>query len=209
MNLLLIDSDLEIRNAEILNWMLKAIGSADVFGAGAVHGPTWLGSVHGMPEKVALYQERMWIPLTLLKVQYIKGALEEGYSFINRWVPNELCSLPWLSKALSMRFFVPGFKKVRADFLRGTRRVYRNEQPNIVCCDTGADIFCHLRYDIGARFIDFGIEGVTKMAHHYHGVTRRRLNKRDRNAIAMDDIMSEVLQRLQHEYGVELEAPAL
>jgi hypothetical protein len=201
-NLLLIDADLEICDSTIVNRMVDATALSDVFGAGAVHGPCWLGSAQNLPEKVAFYEERMWTPLTILKALYIKESLEEGYSFINRWVPNEICSVPWLSKALSKRFFVPVFKQVRAEFLRGTRRIYHDERPNLLCCDTGADIFCHLKYDRGASFIDFGIRNLESVAHHYHGVTRRRLNSRDRNAAAMDNIMGEVLRRLQTEYGI-------
>jgi hypothetical protein len=203
-NLLLIDSDLEILDSGIVNRMLEAITASDVFGAGRIHGPEWLWSVHKMPEEVALYQERMWIPLTLLKVRFIKEALEEGFSFINRWIPNEIPTVSWLSWALAVRFFVPVIKNVRADCLRRTRRIYHNKQPNLLFCDTGADIFCHLKYDCGFRFIDFGAESVDKAAHHYHGVTRRRLKPRDHNAIALDDIMGEVLKRLQQEYNIEV-----
>jgi hypothetical protein len=104
-----------------------------------------------------------------------------------------------------MRFFVPGVKRVRADFLCGMRLTYQNERPHMLCCDTGADVFCHLKYDRGAHFVDFGIENLTALAHHYHGVTRRRLNRHDRNATAIDAVMDEILQRLKQEYGIEFE----
>jgi len=203
--LLLVDSDLEICDSRIVNQMLEATVEEDVFGAGAIHGPSWLGSAHNLPKNVVLYQERMWIPITMLRVRHIKAALDEGYSFINRWVPNEVTAVPWLSKLLSMRFFVPVIKRIRAECLRGTRSTYHNERPNMVCCDTGADIFCHLKYDKGACFVDYGIDSLTTLAHHYHGVTRRRLNRRDNNATAIDDIMGEVLERLKQEYGIEFE----
>jgi len=203
-SLLLIDSDLEILDAEIVNEMLVAMTDPNVFGAGRIHGPEWLWSVHKMPKQVALYQERMWIPLTILKVRFIKEVLKEGYSFINRWIPNEIPSVPWLSWALAMRFFVPGFKNLRAEFLRKSRHVYHNLQPNLVFCDTGGDIFCHLKYDRGADFIDFGAESLDKAAHHYHGVTRRQLNARDRNSVALDGVIGEIATRLRQEYGIEV-----
>ena len=206
--ILLIDSDLEIRDPDVVDSMLEAVKDANVFGAGAIHGPTWLGPLHGFPDKVVLYQQRMWIPFTILKVALIKDALREGYSFINRWVPNELPVVPWLAKALSMRFFLPLIKRIQADFLRGTRRTYQNERPNLLCCDTGADMFCHLKYGLGARFIDFGLDSIEKKAHHYHGVTRRRLNQRDHNAAAFEEIIGEVLARLHCEYGVDFDVHA-
>ena len=202
-SILLIDSDLEIIDTTIVNRMIEAIEPPDVFGTGAIHGPEWMGSAHKMPDNLCLYQERMWIPFTMLKVAPIKDALERGYSFINRWVPNELTSLPWLAKLLSLRFFLPVVKNIRAEFLRGTRRTYPYGQPNLLCCDTGAELFCYLKYDRGSRFIDFGIDQITKMSHHYHGVTRRLLKKSDHNATAMNEIMDEVLRRLKDGYGIE------
>jgi glycosyltransferase involved in cell wall biosynthesis len=202
--ILLIDSDLEIRDPEIVKRLLGEAEGPNAFGAGAIHGPEWLGRAHGMPEKIALYQERMWIPFTSLRVQPVQEALNEGFSFINRWVPNELPSFPWLSKLMMKRFFLLGAKEIRAAFLRGTRRTYQNERPNLLCCDTGADIFCHLKYDKEKGFTNHGIDTLLTMVSHYHGVTRRQLNKRDKNAVAMDDIMIQVLSRLRQEYGVEL-----
>ena len=71
----------------------------------------------------------MWIPFTLLRVAAIQEALAAGFSFINRWVPNEIVSVPWLSNALSKRFFLPMVKNIRANFLRRTRKVYQGRQP--------------------------------------------------------------------------------
>ena len=201
--LLLVDSDLELIDADILTRMLDTLKQPEVFGAGAIHGPEWMGSAHGLPSETCLFQERMWIPFTLLRVASIQKALTAGFSFINRWVPNEIVSIPWLSSALSKRFFLPVVKNIRASFLRRTRAVYQGRQPNLVCCDTGADIFCHLKYDQKARFVDFGIAHVETLTHHYHGVTRRQVKKNDRNATGLNEIMSGVLARLRSEYGVE------
>ena len=200
--LLLVDSDLEIVNAGIIQKMQDAAHQPGTFGAGAIHGPEWMGSAHGLPSKVCLFQERMWIPFTLLRVAAVQAALSDGFSFINRWVPNEVVSIPWLSKALSARFFAPVVKNIRADFLRGTRKVYQDSRPNLVCCDTGADLFCHLKYDEKQQFVDFGIAHVETLTHHYHGVTRRQIKKNDRNATGLNEIMDEVLRRLKGEYGV-------
>lgn len=202
-SLLLVDSDLELIDAGILHQMRDALEQSEVFGAGAIHGPEWMGSAHGLPSEACLFQERMWIPFTLLRVASIQKALAAGFSFINRWVPNEIVSFPLISKALSKRFFLPVVKNIRANFLRRTRGVYQGRQPNLVCCDTGADLFCHLKYDEKANFTDFGIAHVETLTHHYHGVTRRQIKKNDRNATGLDEIMSGVLARLKSEYGVE------
>jgi hypothetical protein len=199
--LLLVDSDLEICDAGIVNRMLEAVAVPGVFGAGAIHNQSWLDHRHGFPEKLALYRERMWIPFTILRVKSIRMALLAGYSFINHWVPNELTGIPWISKLLSRRFFVPGVKHLRADFLSSTRHPYGTLRPNLVCCDTGSDIFCYLRDEVGELFVDFGIDHIESLAHHYHGVTRRKLHRRDRNATEIDDILQEVIRRLDNVYN--------
>lgn len=201
--LLLVDSDLEIVDSSIIQGMLNAAQEPEVFGSGAIHGPEWMGSAHGLPSEVCLFQERMWIPFTLLRVAAVQAALAKGFSFINRWVPNEVVSIPWLSKALSARFFAPVVKNIRADFLRGTRKTYQSRRPNLVCCDTGADLFCHLKYDEKQQFVDFGLAHIETLTHHYHGVTRRQIKKNDRNATGLNEIMDEVMRRLKGEYGVE------
>jgi hypothetical protein len=197
---LLIDSDLEILDREIVGSMLEAISAPDTFGSGAVHGPVWLTSENCFAEKLGFYQERMWIPFTMLKAADIKRALGEGYSFENRWVPNELCSLPWLAKLLSFRFFIRGLKKLRLEFLRNTRKTYHNEKPNIVCCDTGADLFCYLKYDCRLQFEDFGTDKLLKLVHHYHGVTRRRIQRLKMQATEYDEVFAGIVKRLDEQY---------
>lgn len=202
-NLLLVDSDLEICDAGIVGRMLEAVAAPGVFGAGAIHNEPWLDHRHGFPAKLVHYRERMWIPFTLLRVESIRKAILTQHSFINRWVPNELTRFPWLAKLLSLRFFVPGVKHIRADFLWRTRRTYGNLRPNLVCCDTGAEIFCYLRDSLGEKFVNFGIDYVETLARHYHGVTRRQLHRRDQNATEVRNIREEVLQRLNDLYNFQ------
>jgi glycosyltransferase involved in cell wall biosynthesis len=201
-NLLLIDSDLEIRDPEVVKMMLDAVATPGVFGSGAIHGAAWLSPEHRYPENVALFRERMWIPFTMLHVASVQKALGNGYSFINHWIPNEIPQIPWLARLLRWRFYVPGVKQIRADFLRGLRRTYGGSRPHVVCCDTGANVFCYLRDHSGERFVDFGIGHFETLVYHYHGITRLRLNRHEPNAVAVNDILQEVLQRLRQEYNV-------
>jgi len=201
--ILLIDSDLEITDANIVGSMLSVMEDKDVFGSGAIHGPEWLSAVHGYPDNTVLYRERPWIPFTMLRVSSIRRALEDRFSFINRWVPNEFVRLPWLARLLSGRFFLPVMRKFSLNFLRIIRRDFDNYRPAMVCCDTGADMFCHLKYDLGLKFVDFNLPIVETKTNHYHGVTRRKLKHSDGNSTDVNDIMHLVYSRLRTEYGID------
>ncbi len=199
--ILLVDSDLEIVDDKIVAELIKEMDQQHTFGAGATHGPGLLTPQQGMPPETCLFRERMWVPFTILQTSAVKSALKQGFSFINRWVPNELVGIPLLSKALAARFFIPVVKNIKANFLRKTRKTYGDFTPNLVCCDTGADIFCHLKYDNKLRFGDLGLKRLEGLTRHYHGITRRKLKKSDKNATELDTVLAEVLGRLDTEYS--------
>ena len=65
---LLVDSDVDIRSGEVIARMQAALtADAQAYAAGFRHGPQWLGAEHGLPDAVGHYAERMWIPLVLLR----------------------------------------------------------------------------------------------------------------------------------------------
>jgi hypothetical protein len=64
---LLVDSDIEILDSAILRFMRDYIDEPNTFGAGFVQGPTWIDDRPGSWLEGALYQERIWMPLTFLK----------------------------------------------------------------------------------------------------------------------------------------------
>ena len=107
--ILLVDSDLEILNDEILLLMKKWIQIEAAFGAGFTHGPCpvnandWISGVAGR------YEERMWIPFSLLNVAKVREALNLGHSFRGKTIYNILPQYPRLSKFL--------FKRCRNSFI--------------------------------------------------------------------------------------------
>ena len=64
---LLIDSDIEILNDDIFVFMRRFIDGENVFGCGLIEGPNWMSGQQGFMRH-GLFEERMWIPLTMLKV---------------------------------------------------------------------------------------------------------------------------------------------
>ena len=81
-NILLIDSDLELKNGRIVPYMLSVIENPSFFGCGFRHGGWPLKACVDYREKSdGYYEERMWIPFVLLKVSCIRKALSEGASF--------------------------------------------------------------------------------------------------------------------------------
>jgi hypothetical protein len=74
---ILIDSDLEITNDAIISFMKDFIDDDRTFGTGFINGPGWLTDHKGLLEH-AYYQERMWIPLTMLETNLVCKALAVG-----------------------------------------------------------------------------------------------------------------------------------
>ena len=203
-NVLLIDSDAEILNRVILEIMEDAMKDPRFFGAGFTHGPEWLTKTQtGLDHtRLGLYQERMWIPLCMLNTVKLRQALADGFSFIDRIQYNDLPQFPRLSKRLFNRFHNKKLANTRLRFLDPFRRTYYNSKPSYIHCDTGADIFQHLRYTLDYLFAGLPAHMHGKYVSHFHGVTRKVLDPKDFNSTSLDSIMDCIFTRLREEYGI-------
>lgn len=107
--LLLLDSDAELLCQDFLGDSVNFIEDENCFGAGFTHGPSPMseGSMRGW--KYLYYQERMYIPCTLLKVSAIKKALAAGKSFEARKQYNDF-PIPFLARLCYYRFFFRFFQ---------------------------------------------------------------------------------------------------
>jgi len=203
-NVLLIDSDTEILDRTILNIIDGTMDDPRMFGWGFIHGPEWLtklqmGFNH---EKLGLYQERMWIPFSMLNTAKIREALDAGYSFIDRIIYNDFPPIPRLSKLLYSRFRRARWVRSRLKFLNPIRKTYYNAKPSYVYCDTGADVFQHLRYERDYLFVGFQAAVHDKYISHFHGITRKILNAEENNAASLDEVVRNLYGRLREVYGV-------
>lgn len=203
--IILLDSDFEIFEDKIVKEMLRQFDNPSIFGSGAIHGPEWLSRQHGFPERTGYYCPRMWTPLTALRVESIKLALDNHISFLNFWKPNELVRFPGISKILFYRFWLPYLREIRLDFLTSFRGIIDGVRPNFLCLDTGADIFRYLSNNKNMKFYDLGMPRMDIGGKHYHGVTRAKVEKNTMTGGELDYVYTDVEKRLKNEYGISFE----
>ncbi|MBL0162776.1 MAG: glycosyltransferase family 2 protein [Xanthomonadales bacterium] len=163
---LLVDSDVEIRSGEVIAMMQDALAAdPQAYAAGFRHGPDWLGAEHGLPGQVGYYAERMWIPLTLLRTEMVRKVLGAGASFIQRRDFVEFAHHPILSRWLAVRFWLPGLRSIR-----WRQKIDSAPAPAFIEFDTGARVHAAL-VARGHRLIGLP-DPVWQQVHHFHGVSR-------------------------------------
>ena len=208
---LLVDSDLEILDARVVDAMAAALADApEAYGAGFLHRETWLSAQHGVRDHVGRYAERMWIPLTLLRTQAIRRARTRGASFAQRRDFVEFPGHPALSRLLGWRLWIPGVRDVFPPRHHADEGI--PPTPAFVEHDTGALLHAEL-LAAGQHFAALD-ESLWGDVHHYHGVTRSGLARRiDRLArrlrvvtgapgTAQDSVGTSIRERLRGEYGL-------
>ena len=199
--LLLLDSDAEILRADLVPAMREGL-DAGAYGSGFLHRGEWLGSNHLVDCDVGYYAPRMWIPCVMLAVEPVRAALAAGETFSAHAVGNEIPQLPWLSNLLYLRFRVPGLRRLRFEGLHRLRRTHFGERPHYVYYDTGAALHDYLTQRRHLPFADLGTDLWPLSVRHYHGVTRRRLSRRMRNAADLERTRQEAVERIETIYGV-------
>lgn len=199
----LIDSDVEILDGSIFDLMRESIDRESVFGSGFVEGPNWMNDREGF-ESHGLFEERMWIPLTMLKVKPVREALAAGYTFQEKQVFNDFAHLPVLSRAMaSLRYRLPSLRSKQFRALDVFKESHHGLKPWLVWYDTGAQLYHHLKYEAGYEFAGVPATLHEKYARHFSGVTNNRLNPGRSLGTSMDEINSYVRSRLRDEYGIE------
>lgn len=201
---LLVDSDVEIRDRGVVEAMVERLErDPDAYGAGFLHGPEWMGADHGMPERVAWYAQRMWIPLVLLRTAPVREMLAHGVGFAQSRAFVEVAGWPRLSRLLAARFRMPGMR---------ARATAQRPVPRIVEYDTGAAMHRALSAR-GHAFAELAPDRWSQV-HHYHGVSRagrwwsaRKLAQRaglvrGANDTAQSQILEDVRMRLQRDYAI-------
>lgn len=210
-NVLLVDSDVEIKNRLVVEVITTALQSdTDAYGAGFLHQHAWMGSDHGLPDKIGWYAERMWIPLVLLRTHIVRSALQSGVSFAQSRSFIEFIGRPWISRWLAYRFWLPGIRHLRP------RLPYMDQEPRpaLIEYDTGALMHEWLTRT-GHRFV--GVDpNLWGDVRHFHGVSRARNPMpmrallealgllKTRNQSGELDAIAEVRRRLSTVYGVDL-----
>jgi len=199
--LLLVDSDAELLRPDLVPAMHAGLAGG-AYGSGFLHRGEWLGANHLVAGDVGYYAPRMWIPCVLLAVAPVRAALDAGQTFRASVVCNEIPQLPWLSRLLYLRFRVPGLRRLTLDSLRGLRGSHFGAHPHYVYFDTGATMHDFLSRRRSHPFADLGPERWADSVAHAHGVTRRRLAWRMRNAADVERTRRDAVERIERVYGV-------
>lgn len=199
--LLLLDSDAEILSDDLVPRMIAALAS-DAYGSGFLHRGQWLEANHLVAGEVGYYAPRMWIPCVLLAVDPVRSALAAGSTFAASVECNEIPQLPWLAQLLYLRFRVPGLARLRLDGLSALRRERHGLRPHYVYHDTGAILHERLSRDHGLAFASLPDAIWPLAVRHWHGVTRRKLGWRMRNAADVDATQREAVERIEAVYGI-------
>jgi hypothetical protein len=217
--LLLLDSDAELRDGAFVEWMTELVHHRSVFGAGFVQGPNEVPEHWSRPAGSVVYAERPWIPCALFDAVAVRSAMAAGRSFLPRYVPNEFGSHRRLSNFLAARWGppwaphsqkferLPGvvrdrLRTARLDWLRFARdRYYFSLRPSMVFYDTGADVYEHLRFERELRFAGLPVEVLRDQVHHYSGVSRFAVAGRVVDDVDEALVHDEVVTRLRDAYG--------
>ncbi len=116
----LIDSDAKILDKEYAHKMMEYIKWPGVFGSGFYHGPCWLYQDPGN----GAFGERAWMPFVLFRMDLIRRALQDGKSFVEQIIYNEIFGIESLNKVLRLFKKNPTLKKVINKYLRIFRKNY-------------------------------------------------------------------------------------
>ncbi len=216
--LLLLDSDAEILDASFVARVRAAFEHPRVFGAGFTLGAFYLTEEWHAPERMFLQVERPWMACVMFRRSPVHDALDAGYSFHHRFLPNEVAVSPRLSRFLAARFgppwtppsprfnTLPGWLKSqmatwRLEQLRFARARYHGLRPAVALFDTGASIYHHLRFEKELLFAGLPAELIDGEVQHYSGVTRHSLFGPFVNDIDERSVEADVVARLATRYG--------
>jgi hypothetical protein len=199
---LLIDSDIEILDYEIISFLNRHINEPNVFASGFLNGPAWLTdkNFQGTSFENALYHERPFMPVVLWKVQYVKEALQAGYSFADKMVNNEFAQLPPGLSGIARRFF----RLIHKESPHIFRKRYFLSYPKSIFYDTGANIYEYLRYERFLSFVNLPEPCHIKYITHFWGATRNAINANDNHTgemIKSNTLKDMVRQRLKVTYN--------
>jgi hypothetical protein len=200
-NILLLDSDAEITDFSFFK--NDIFNEKKVFGIGFIHGPCPMLEQNWIAAKFMYYQERMHIPCVLLKRNNVIEALDAGCSFMAKEKYNDF-PVNFIAHIFYERFLFPCFQKHDFPFLKFFRRTYYDYfKPSMIYYDTGAEVYCYLKYKCCYNFIGMSVDYHTKYYNHYHGITRKILNLGDSNSTDLNDVENLIRERLFSDYGFD------
>lgn len=203
-NVLAIDSDLEILDFRLIEFCQQYIDRSCVYGCGFVSGPQILTGepFQGTMLDGALYDERFWMPIVMLKVAPVRKALMQGISFAASQVDNEYSANGTLSRFHRLPL-LRKFMKTGPSWLR--HPYHTTLRPSAIYHDTGSHIDHYLKYH--ERLYFAGLPGPlhNEYVTHFFGTTRNEIDPNNKHGGGGSRaIFDKVSERLSSQYGFEL-----
>jgi hypothetical protein len=205
---LLIDSDAELLNAEIIKLAHEYIDDENTFGFGFIDGPFWWDQhevVRVFQEEPfpprGYYEERPWLPFAMLKSSMVREATQAGCSFELRKVPNDFAPSQLISHYLLKRYRFSIFRKSNLTWLDPFKRSFHGHKPSWVLYDTGADVYQYLKYERGYDFVGLPARLHSRYVSHFWGLSRLELDPKDTHGTPFTKIQDTVKRRLDEVYG--------
>jgi len=203
---LLIDSDVELLNGEMLQLMRTLLHQDPcAYGSGYFQRAESLKEHYGTGLQIApgigLYKARPWIPFALFRVAPVCGALKAGRSFMHKLTLNEFHKIPPLSRILWRRFQLGVFRRKRLSVLDPFRTEHDGMRPAYVFYDTGAGIHEYLTGE-NFSFCDVGAGLPPWSVVHLQGVTRDALQGPSHDAHNIHEANARVKERLVSLYNI-------
>jgi hypothetical protein len=201
---LLVDSDIEILNSDYFPLMRQFLDREEVFGSGFVEGPNWMRGQTNI-FKHGYFEERMWIPLTMLKTKKVRDALEKGHSFAEKLVYNDFAASTLVSRAFAkLRYKSPWLAERQLSWLDAFKESHHGVKPWLIWYDTGAQLFRHLKYEAEGQFVGLPAECHPAYSRHFSGITNNLLNPGQELGQPLAEIESYVLGKLRDDYAIDL-----
>jgi hypothetical protein len=205
---LLVDSDVEILNSCIINMMNLFIDEERTFGCGFVNGPGEITDQPGTLLAGAYFQERPWLPLTMLKVRYVREALQHGQSFEIKTVYNDFTPSVRIARKIAvLRLQHPRLAKLAPSWKRWMKlfmNTYNGHRPSVVYYDTGAEVYQYLRFHREYSYVGLPEQFHVAYATHFFGVTRAVLQGTPTHGrgASMQATAARIRNRLEDAYGL-------
>jgi hypothetical protein len=199
--LLLIDSDVEVKEATAFNAMVLAMNASSlaasgVYAAGCSHGDHTMEN-DGMPH--VWFPRRPWIPFTLLDRARCRELVDRNSTFEAKRIGNEF-PVQWIANLLLKRGHFAFSKGWQFSFLEPLRGVRRGARAAFYIYDTGALIY-EAAEACQWRFAEIGWDTMNASVVHYEGATRSTESKRWTGASEAEKVL---LAKLKDSYHIEL-----
>lgn len=201
---LLLDSDAEILNSNIVDLFIKYSSQKQFWGSGF---KTFFRKTTDFTYNIlnGLYMERVFMPFCILNVEKVNEALCNNISFEAFIKNNDFPFNKKICKILRKRYKLPFFKKrphIFTKYFTKGQKFHDHYYPDWLYYDTGAKIYEYLCYNKEYWFCELSEDISTDYLLHAYGTTRGFLtNDKDANRQYQEKLL---IDRMYNEYNFDI-----